>query len=265
MILPSPADTGSLSALASVAAYLAPALASEKLGTKTSGRIAFFAWLAHAAALWISLFGYQPRFGFAAALSLTAWLAGLIYAIEIRLYPALQTRWKLAAFAAASVLLAWIFPGKLLHPGASVWLPLHWALGIASYGLVAVAVVHAWFMTRTEDELRLAANPAPGVPLMTLERLTFRFVQVGFLLLTATILIALFFADHLYGVGQGFKLTHKAIFSLLAWLVFAVLLLGRARFGWRGQMAKRMLYAGSALLLLAYAGSRFVLEVVLSR
>lgn len=265
MILPSLAEGGSLPALASIAAYLVPALASERLGAKISGRVALFAWLTHAVALWDSLSGVQPRFGFAAALSLTAWLAGLIYAVEIQLYPALQTRWKLSALAAASVLLAWVFPGKMLHPGASVLLPLHWALGIASYGLITVAVVHAWFMTRTEDDLRLAANPASGVPLLTLERLTFRFVQVGFMLLTATILIALFFSEHLYGFGQGLKLTHKAAFSLLAWVAFAVLLLGRTRFGWRGPMATRMLYVGSTLLLLSYAGSRFVLEVLLKR
>ena len=55
------------------------------------------------------------------------------------------------------------------------------------------------------------------------------------------------------------------MFSVLAWLTFAVLLTGRARFGWRGRTARRVLYAGSALLLLAYVGSRFVLEVVLAR
>ena len=52
---------------------------------------------------------------------------------------------------------------------------------------------------------------------------------------------------------------------MLSWLTFATLLLGRARFGWRGRNAVRVLYAGSALLLLAYVGSRFVLEVVLGR
>jgi ABC-type uncharacterized transport system permease subunit len=64
---------------------------------------------------------------------------------------------------------------------------------------------------------------------------------------------------------RGWKWDHKTIFSVLAWLTFAVLLTGRARFGWRGRTARRVLYAGSALLLLAYVGSRFVLEVVLSR
>ena len=55
------------------------------------------------------------------------------------------------------------------------------------------------------------------------------------------------------------------MFSLLAWLVFAALLLGRSRFGWRGRTAVRVLYAGALLLLMAYVGSRFVLEVVLHR
>jgi ABC-type uncharacterized transport system permease subunit len=58
---------------------------------------------------------------------------------------------------------------------------------------------------------------------------------------------------------------HKAIFSLLSWITFAALLLGRSRFGWRGRNAVRMLYAGAGLLLLAYVGSRFVMEVVLGR
>ena len=55
------------------------------------------------------------------------------------------------------------------------------------------------------------------------------------------------------------------MFSVLSWLTFAVLLIGRARFGWRGRQAVRVLYLGSGLLLLAYVGSRFVLEVVLGR
>jgi ABC-type uncharacterized transport system permease subunit len=55
------------------------------------------------------------------------------------------------------------------------------------------------------------------------------------------------------------------VFSLLSWLTFAVLLIGRARFGWRGRSAVRMLYAGALLLLLAYVGSRFVMEVMLGR
>jgi ABC-type uncharacterized transport system permease subunit len=166
---------------------------------------------------------------------------------------------------AAAVLLALVFPGSTLHAAASPWLPLHWALGIASYGLFAAAVVHAWLMTRAEKHIRQAADPHAGLPLLTLERLTFRFAAAGFVLLSATLLAGLLFSDALYGQRGPVRWDHKAVFSVLAWVVFAFLLLGRMRFGWRGRKAVRVLYAGSLLLLLAYAGSRFVLEVVLGR
>ncbi|MFT6591502.1 MAG: ABC-type uncharacterized transport system permease subunit [Rhodoferax sp.] len=163
------------------------------------------------------------------------------------------------------VLLALFFPGSLLHASASPWLALHWALGIASYGLIGIAVVHAWFMGRAEERIRLATDPHSGMPLLTMERLTFRFVGAGFLLLSATLLVGFLFESQLYGASQPLKWDHKTIFSLLSWLAFAVLLVGRARFGWRGRRAVRVLYMGSGLLLLAYVGSRFVLEIVLGR
>jgi ABC-type uncharacterized transport system permease subunit len=146
-------------------------------------------------------------------------------------------------------------------------LPLHWALGIASYGLFAAAVVHAWLMTRAEKQIRQAADSHSGIPLLTLERLTFRFVGAGFVLLSATLLAGWFFGEQLYGAGarQAWKWDHKTVFSVLSWLAFAILLLGRSRFGWRGRTAVRVLYVGSGLLLLAYVGSRFVLEVILGR
>ena len=113
--------------------------------------------------------------------------------------------------------------------------------------------------------MRLGAQSSTGLPLMTLERLTFRFVEAGFVLLSATLLVGWLFAEQLYGPGLAWQWNHKTIFSLLAWLTFAGLLTGRAKLGWRGLKAIRLLYLGSGLLLLGYAGSRFVLEVVLNR
>ena len=188
-----------------------------------------------------------------------------VYAVEQKFFPQMQARWALAGLGAAAVLLALVFPGTPLHVSASPWLPLHWALGIACYGLFAVAVVHAWLMRRAERQIRQASDPQAGLPLLTLERLTFRFAGAGFVLLSGTLLAGLVFGETFYGPGKGWRWDHKTVFSVLAWLVFAFLLLGRSRFGWRGRTAVRVLYAGSLLLLLAYAGSRFVLEVVLGR
>jgi ABC-type uncharacterized transport system permease subunit len=213
----------------------------------------------------IGLLAATPRFGFAPALSMTVWLVGGVYAVESQFYPQLGIRRVMCVLAALSVLLPLFFPGTALHPAASIWLPLHWALGIASYGLFGAAVVHAWLMGRAEDRMRLAADSDSGMPLLTLERLTFRFVWAGFVLLTATILVVLVVGESLYGPGLGWSVNHKSVFTVLSWLTFAALLLGRARYGWRGRRAVRVLYAGAGLLFLAYVGSRFVMEVVLGR
>ncbi len=252
-------------ALAAAAAYAVPAAAARLLSDHAARLALLAAWLLHALVLALGLLGDAPRFGFAPALSVTAWLVLTVYAVEQKFFPQMQARWALAGMGTAAVLLALVFPGSPLHAAASPWLPLHWALGIASYGLFAAAVVHAWLMTRAEREIRQAEQPHAGVPLLTLERLTFRFVGAGFVLLTATLAAGFLFGETLYGQGKPWKWDHKTVFSVLSWVAFAVLLLGRSRFGWRGRKAVRFLYIGALLLLLSYVGSRFVLEVVLGR
>jgi ABC-type uncharacterized transport system permease subunit len=265
MILASASPLVLALAFATAVAYSVSAMGAERLGAQWARTAVWLAWLLHGVLLALGLLGQEPRFGFAPAISVTAWLIAAVYAIESHLYPLLQTRWILSLLSAIAVLLALVFPGYPLHPTASPWLPLHWALGIASYGLFGAAVVHAWFMTRAEERFRLAADPHSGMPLLTMERLTFRFVAAGFLLLTATLLVGFMFGNQLYGSAVRLKLDHKTAFSVLSWLTFAVLLMGRARFGWRGRRAVRVLYMGSALLLLAYVGSRFVMEIILGR
>lgn len=246
-------------------AYAALALAASRLNAGGMRSLLLVAWVLHAVTLAESLFGEPPRFGFAPAISITVWLMLTVYAIESRLFPQLQTHGALAGLGSAAIVLSLIFPGTTYHVIASPWLPLHWALGLASYGLFAAAVVHGWLMTRSERSMRLGDQSEAGVPLLTLERLTFRFVEAGFVLLSATLLAGWLFAEALYGPNIVAMWNHKTIFSVLSWVVFASLLIGRARLGWRGQKAVRVLYLGSGLLLLGYAGSRFVLEVILRR
>ena len=265
MILASASPLTLTLALVACVSYATAGLGTKLMQTELTRLAALVAWLAHGGLLALNVFNPSPEFGFAPALSVTAWLVGLVYAVESWYYPQLTTHWLLLAFGAASVALALIFPGNLLHPNASAWLPLHWAFGIASYSMFAVAVVHAWLMSRAETRIRSAVGDATGLPLLTMERLTFRFVSVGFVLLSATLLAGFLFGSQLYGPKHALKLDHKTAFSALSWLTFLALMLGRARFGWRGKRAIRVLYAGAALLLLAYVGSSFVIEVILER
>lgn len=220
------------------------------------------AWLLHLIVLGAALIDTPARFGFAPALSVTAWLVLTVYLIESRMYPQLRARWTLAVLGTLAILLALFFPGAEYHALPSNWMPLHWALGIASYGLIAAAVVHAWLMQRAEKAMRLGTTSETSMPLLTLERLTFRFVAAGFVLLSATLLVGGWFSEL---INERWVWNHKTVFSVVAWLIMGVLLWGRWRLGWRGRVAVRILYLGAGFLLLGYAGSRFVLEVVLQR
>mgnify|MGYP006170684727 CR=1 FL=1 len=246
-------------------AYGLPALAGERLSHTHARRLLGMAWAAHAVAL-LSLLVGPVHFGFAPAISVTAWLVVSAYILESQFFPKFKARWAVGSLGAITVVLAWVFPGGNVTSQASAWLPLHWALGLSAYGMFAAAVVHAWMMTRTEHDIRLAHDATSGLPLLTLERLTFRFVTAGFVLLTATLVAGALFGEALYGqTHTQWHWDHKRVFALLSWITFATLLIGRQQWGWRGRRAVRVLYIGAALLLLSYAGSRFVLEVLIGR
>ena len=254
----------------SLIALLAYAVCAAWRGERASGvqRIVMLvAWLAQGGAIAIDTVGLGTtdqgaRFGFAPALSATSWLVIAVYGIESRFVPMLNVQRALALLGMLTVALAWAFPAEIRSASGSQWAPLHWVLGIASYGLFGAAVLHAAMLGRVDRQLRgrggSAPSRTPGVPLLRLERLTFRFVAAGFAVLSAALLLGAWFAS-------PWRWDHKTVFSILGWLVFAALLSGRRVFGWRGPVATRWLYAGAALLLLAYVGSRFVLEVLLRR
>ena len=264
MILASTPIWTLLASVLAVLCYALPALAPKRLGDGHTRRLLWLAAAAHALSL-LASFTPPLRFGFAPALSVTTWLVLVAYLVESQFYPQLRGRWALGSLGALTVVLANLFPGSTLHVQASPWLPLHWALGLSAYGMFAAAVAHAWMMTRAEQQIRLAQT-TPGLPLLALERLTFRFVSAGFVLLSATLLAGLIFGEELYGAGGGaWRWDHKRVFALLSWLTFALLLWGRQRWGWRGKRAVRVLYAGAVMLLLSYVGSRFVIELLLGR
>jgi ABC-type uncharacterized transport system permease subunit len=231
------------------------------------------AWLLHFVVLVLDVGGWGAgsssgaRLGFASVLSITVWLVIAVHEVESRFVPLPTVRVVLAPVGAWAVLLAVLFPAEPMLVVTSPWAPLHFALGVASYGLLGAAALHAVLLDAAERRLRGtkvrlvsgAAQPADtalGMPLMQLERLTFRFVEAGFVVLTVTLLLGVL-------TTTQWRWDHKTVFSLLGWAVFAALLSGRHLQGWRGRRATRWLYAGTALLLLGYAGSRFVIEVLL--
>ncbi len=260
-------SSGPLASWLAIAALVAYGLAAwpRRASSRIDAVALAVGWAAHGLALVVDIAGagQGARLGFAPVLSLTVWLVLLVHAIESRMLPLPAVRRALALAGCAAVVLAWVFPGEVRLASHSPWAPVHWVLGVVSYGLFGVAVLHAWMLDSAERRMRNrggdgGAGTVLGLPLLRLERLTFGFVEAGFVVLTLALVLGVLTAAR-------WRWDHKTIFSLLGWAVFAALLAGRLLRGWRGRQATRWLYSGAALLLLAYVGSRFVLEVILGR
>ena len=175
--------------------------------------------------------------------------------------------------AAVASFLPVMFEGAIV--GRSCVSPLfqvHLLLAILAYSLLTIAAIHALLMATMERRLHGDAMAAPGrlgvvidrlPPLLAMEGVLFRLITVGFILLTATLISGIFFSEELF--GRPLRFDHKTVFAIAAWIVFAGLLFGRLVFGWRGRTALRWTMTGFVMLLLAYVGSHFVLEVLLKR
>jgi len=211
--------------------------------------------------------GTGMRFGFSAALSLILWLAIALYWVE-SLYARMDGLQMLGLpLAAVCVMLPAFFPGQHVVANAgSAAFRAHFLIAMFAYGLFTLAALHAILMAVAERRLhrgRLSPLFTGLPPLLTMEALLFRLIHVAFVLLTLTLISGVIFSETLFGKAMTFN--HKTVFAILSWLIFAALLAGRHMRGWRGRIALRWTLAGFATLLLAYVGSRFVLEVILGR
>lgn len=172
----------------------------------------------------------------------------------------------LVVFPLAALLLGVdVFAAPATMPQAMDWqIKLHVTVALLAFSVLSIAAIFAILLAIQERALRhrqfgvwLRALP----PLTLTETLLFRLIGAGFVLLTLTLLSGILFVDDLFGQ----HLVHKTVLSIAAWLVFGALLWGRWRHGWRGSRAVNLTLTGMAILLLAFFGSKFVLEVILHR
>lgn len=225
---------------------------------------------------WAMQGGGAVRFGFALAVSAMLLLAVTFFAIESVRAPIGAIRLALFPAAAVSVLLPLAYPGVPSTVGGGPAFVAHLTLALVSYGLLSLAALHAVAMAFIDQALhaRLSRQAAAGrsraavllelaPPLLAMEQLLFRALGIGFALLTLTLVTGIGFHEQLF--GRPLRFDHKTVFSIVSWLIFGVLLIGRWRHGWRGRLALRYVFAGFATLVLAYIGTHFVFEVLLGR
>ncbi|WP_206999344.1 cytochrome C assembly family protein [Trinickia mobilis] len=255
---------------------------SAASGMSVQGRaLLFVALLAHGLLLHTTIFPQSAMvFGFAFALSAMFWLGAGIYWIESFFFPLDGLRLLVLPLACVASLMPLAFGGvRVLSYAAAPMFKLHFLIANIAYGLFAIAALHAVLMLFAERRLhamRGAVHRSSGAngdwlsswldtlpPLLTLEKLLFRLISAGFVLLTLTLVSGILFSEQL--VDRAIKLDHKTVFAILSWLMFGALLTARKVSGWRGRAASRWVLASFVALLLAYVGSRFVFEVLLHR
>ena len=159
----------------------------------------------------------------------------------------------------ASLTLQSTYPARELEPG----LVSHILLSILAYSMLTIAALQACFLAFQNYQLkhRHAASVMNRFPpLQDMESFLFELVWVGQVLLSLGVIAGFLFIDDMWATG----LLHKTFFSMLAWVVFAILLWGRHKLGWRGSTAIRFTLTGFALLIVGFYGSKIVLEFILN-
>ena len=167
--------------------------------------------------------------------------------------------------AALSVLVSALAPGNA-SPLADIGtgLLLHIGSSVLAYALLTIATLQAAAVALQDHQLR--HRHTTGLieilpPLELMETILFGLVWAGLLLLTLSIGSGMVFLENMFAQ----HLVHKTVLSIAAWWVFAVLLWGHRQRGWRSRTAVRFTLVGFGSLMLAYFGSKLVLEVILQR
>lgn len=201
------------------------------------------------------------------AISVIIWLTALIYWIGSFFYRLEGLQVLVVPAAAVLSLLPLVLPPA--HPLGNTDLfafRIHLVIALLAYSLFTIASLHVLMMAVMERRLHRGNLPQfmKGLPpLLSMETLLFRIIAAGVILLTLTLGSGILFSEELFGKPMQF--THKTVFGILSWMIFVALLTGRALYGWRGRVAMRWTLAGFLSLVLAYIGSRFVIEVLLNR
>ncbi len=246
-----------------------------RLGSRSSDRafnqlkwgalaVALTAILLHGHQLWGDIVtGFGLNLSLFLVISLTAWLINLIVVGSAIVNPNANLAIVTMPAAVISIILVAVYPRhEIIDLANTPGLKYHILFSIISYSLLSIAAVQALLVAFQDYHLRRHhLRTVIGIfpSLETMESLLFQMISLGFILLSVSLISGAWFISDIFEQ----HLVHKTVLSILAWLLFATLLWGRWKFGWRGRTAIRWTLAGLLLLMLAYFGSKTVLELIL--
>jgi ABC-type uncharacterized transport system permease subunit len=254
-----------LCTLSAAAGYLVAAWQATRgqHDVRTLG-IAVVALMAHGMSLAWHLLADNGQLSLTLALSLLAWQSALLLVVLFQV-PALRPlRAAIFPMASASALLSLLPAGNGAAAPHDWRIVVHVALSIFAAGLLTLAAAQAVALELLDRLLHQPQHLAKALkmpPLQSSEQWLFQLIGAGFFTLTLALVSGILFVDNLFAQ----HLVHKTVLSIVAWLIFGALLVGHRRYGWRGKRATRWALSGYGMLVLAYFGSKLVLEVILHR
>jgi len=232
----------------------------------STGALALLAITAHAIVLYQQILTREGmNLGFYHALSLMSWVVAVLIILVSSFRSMSNLTIIFFPLAALALLLETILPSTyIISDASSVGLRMHILLSVTAYSLLAIAAVQSIVLAFQETQLRKkqpvnVMNILP--PMQTMEEFLVQILSIGFFLLSLSLATGLMFVHDLFEQ----HLSHKVVLSTLAWFIFAVVLWGRWNSGWRGRKLIRWTMGGFLSLLLAYFGSKLVLEIILNR
>jgi ABC-type uncharacterized transport system permease subunit len=263
-----------------IATYVAAALAlirslreNDYAAAKTSTlrrlkplTLGWFAAVLHALALTTGFEAHEGlNLSFLSAMSLVTWVMVAILLLTALVKPVDKLGMVIFPMAALVLLLKLSIPESVHTVKDLSWpLTIHIVVSMLAYSFLNIAAFQAallafqdWRLRSHHTDLLLRSLP----PLQTMETLLFQLIAAGFVFLSVSLVTGFIFLEDMFAQ----HLAHKTVLSILAWILFAVLLIGRVRYGWRGTIAIRWTLGGFLSLMLAYFGSKMVLEWILDR
>lgn len=226
--------------------------------------VAAAAVIFHAFALHTVIFTAQGfDIGFFSALTFTAWLMATLLVIASFSLPIGCLGLLVYPFALVTIIFrAFSDQQHILTDSFTPGLQTHILFSLLAYSVLSIAVAQA-ILLYIQDKYLHNKHPSgflQSLPsLETMQILLFRIIALGVIALSISLLSGFIYLDDMFAQ----HLVHKTILSLIAWAIFVVLLIGHYRFGWRGKIAIKWSLSGFTLLMLAYFGSKFVIEVIL--
>ncbi|MEM7691344.1 MAG: cytochrome c biogenesis protein CcsA [Pseudomonadota bacterium] len=251
--------------LAAAGLQLANALQHSGSISRSALVLAILALAGHAVLTWFNLLDENGvNFGFFRVFSLLFLAVNVLCLAVLAKRPLQNLLIVLFPLSAVAILIATLGPDTAVSQQFAYGVLMHVGSSIVAYSLLTLAAVQAALLAAQDAQLRrrefgglLAALP----PLQLMESMLFELIWVGVVALTLSIATGVIFMEDIFAQA----LVHKTVLSIVAWVLFSILLWGHHRLGWRSQTAVRLTVSGFTILMLAFLGSKLVLELVLER